>query len=249
VIVMPSNNTGFTCGYLAGKYGNVGHLFGPGGYRRTHKSVPFAIDNGRFAYWGNPGEWPEDAFLGLLEKVRDSRRSPMWVVVPDVVGDKDGTLLDWDAWSTDIARMGFRLAFAAQDGMTPDVPDDAETVFLGGSTKWKRKSLWPWCEAFPGQIHVGRVNTGKWLWECYRAGAVSCDGTGWFRGDPQQLVDLESFLERMHREGGDPQGHLFQDTRPCIHCAHPITPSYARCGACNKHSPPPPRLHYEVEGR
>jgi hypothetical protein len=215
VLVMPSNNTGFACGYLAGRYGNVGHLFGPGGLRRVWPaSIPCAVDNGRFASTMLGREWDEAAFLGLLDDLSDRRVDVRWVVVPDVVGDADGTLREWSVWASRLRR-AYRvpLAIAVQDGMQPeDVPEGADVVFVGGTTKWKRKTLWQWCEAFD-RVHVGRINTEKWLWECWRAGAESCDGTGWFRGDPKQLAGLERFLAAMASGQGEPQGHLYDCRR------------------------------------
>lgn len=48
--------------------------------------------------------------------------------------------------------------------------------------------------AFP-RIHVGRVNTERMLWMAHEAGAESCDGTGWFRGDKAQLAGLMRYLD------------------------------------------------------
>src|SRR5208283_317973 len=92
------------------------------------------------------------------------------------------------------AAYGFTPAFAVQDGMTPrDVPLGAGVVFVGGSTKWKRQTLEVWCGGFP-RVHVARINTERWLWRCYALGAESCDGTGWFRGDPVQFRGLLDYL-------------------------------------------------------
>jgi hypothetical protein len=49
------------------------------------------------------------------------------------------------------------------------------------------------------------VNGDK-LWDCYQAGAASCDGSGWFRGDQQQLTKLENFLKFRAGELGIPNG-------------------------------------------
>jgi hypothetical protein len=91
--------------------------------------------------------------------------------------------------------------------MTPrDVPANAHTVFVGGSTPWKWRNLKTWTSEFP-HVHVGRVNTHRLLWMAHMAGAESCDGTGWFRGCQQQLRGLWRYLEESHG-GGVLQGEL-----------------------------------------
>lgn len=39
----------------------------------------------------------------------------------------------------------------------------------------------------PTWVHVGEVNTYRFALDGTHAGAESCDGTGWFRGDQAQL--------------------------------------------------------------
>jgi hypothetical protein len=216
MIVMPANNTGIVVGWLCGRFPNrVGHLYSPGAFSRAYHFVPFALDNGRFPCWSSGREWDEAAYIGLLDRVADCGHRPRWILVPDVVGDRDGTLREWDKWCSRLQSYRWPLAFAAQDGMTADdVPGEAEVVFVGGSTEWKRRTLHEWCESFP-RVHVGRINTWKWLWECREAGVESCDGTGWMRGDQQQLAGLISFLERDSAGQGNPRGgQLFGDDAP-----------------------------------
>lgn len=117
------------------------------------------------------------------------------MIVPDAVGDKEKTLEMWHKHSPALRAMGVPLAFAAQDGMTPeDVPADAAIVFIGGTTSWKWRNLRSWTATFP-RVHVGRVNTYRLLWMAHKAGAESCDGTGWFRGDKKQLAGLLRYLD------------------------------------------------------
>lgn len=214
MLVMPANNRGIVAGWLAGRFpGRIGHLYSPGSMTRAYDFIPFALDNGRFPAWAHNKPWDEHAFLGLLERVALCGHTPRWLLVPDVVADRDGTLLEWDRWSPQLRRYGWPLAFAVQDGMTTDdVPGDADVVFVGGTTDWKRKHLHDWCEAF-SRVHVGRINTDKWLWECHEAGAESCDGTGWMRGDQRQFAGLLTYLERASKAAGNPRGGaLFERT-------------------------------------
>ena len=67
-------------------------------------------------------------------------------------------------------------------------------VFVGGTLEWK----WAWVPAFAAwfgkRLHVGRVNSPSALDWLDQLGVGSCDGTGWFRGDPRQLRGLIDFL-------------------------------------------------------
>ena len=194
---MPSNNAGIVVGYLAGKYeGQLGHLFSPEGLARTYDWMPFALDNGKFACWSVGKDWDEPGYIEMLEKVSDRRQSPLWALVPDAVADGPETMRLWKKWSPILKGYGWNIAFAVQDGMTKsDVPSDADVVFVGGSTKWKWSTVGMWCSEFD-RVHVGRVNTNGKLWECHEAGAESCDGTGWMRGNQDQLAGLFHYLER-----------------------------------------------------
>ena len=210
MIVMPSNNGKIEVGYLAGKYpGRVGWLLSPDGWRTPKPFLPYAVDNGRFK-----GEsWVEADFLKHLDRAGNCDLKPRWVVVPDVYADRDATLREWDVWAPRIEPLGFTLAMVAQDGMTAaDIPAGV-VCFIGGTTLWKRRNLYRLCEELP-RVHVGRINTGRWLWHCHRAGAESCDGTGWFRGDHKQTAGLYRYLERASNglQESVGQGSLFAES-------------------------------------
>jgi hypothetical protein len=205
--VMPSNNRGFVAGWLAGRFPDrIAHLFSVGGLSSIYDQVTFSLDNGRFPAWSTGKNWDEDAYIGMLDRVAELGKRPEWILVPDIVTKADETLREWDRWCTRLQRYGWPLAFACQDGHTPeDIPAEASVAFLGGTTEWKRKHIRDFCDAYP-RVHVGRINTGKWLWECDEAGAESCDGTGWFRGDQAQLAQLVSYLERSSAGLGNNRG-------------------------------------------
>lgn len=199
MIVMVSNQTGIEVGILAERYtGRVGHMYSPGGERGPWRELPHALDNDAWPAAKNKRPRKVDAHRRMLNWSLLSGIPPLWALVPDVVADRDATLHDWDVYAPAMAGMGFRLAFAAQDGMTfDDVPNSECVVFLGGSTAWKDKAIKPWCERFPGRVHVGRVNGMPRLLAAWHAGAISVDGTGWFhkgRGYGSQAADLRQFL-------------------------------------------------------
>lgn len=196
---------------MAAAYPNaMGHLFSPGGERTPF--LPYALDNGAFPCWLSGKPWDRTSFIALLDKVATWAEPPLWVLVPDVVADKTATLANWKEWEPIVRAYGWPLAFAVQDGMHEhDVPTDADVVFVGGSTKWKWQTASMWGYSFP-RVHIGRVNSYRLLWRAFEAGAESCDGTGWFRGDQRQLAGLDQFLGEFtkgHRK--HPQAVLFED--------------------------------------
>lgn len=199
MIVMPGADTGFDAGVLFGRFPDrMGHLFGPDfkkGPPRTE--YPWALDNGVYGAWAGRSKWSEKPLFDFLH--RFSFLKPAWVAVPDWVGDREETLRRWDQYYPALNATGVPLAFVAQDGMTPDdVPHGADVVFVGGTDSWKWRNLRTWTENFP-RVHVGRVNTYRLLWMAHEAGAESCDGTGWFRGDRNQLAGLVEYLEESSR--------------------------------------------------
>lgn len=197
---MPSNNTGSVVRDLAERHpGQLGHLMSPDGWRAPF--MPYALDNGAFGAWRRGDRFRQVEFLGLCDRAHLCGQTPLWVLVPDVVADRERTIWQWGAWAHTLRSWyGFPLAFAVQDGMTEgDVPKDADVVFIGGTTGWKRRMIGYFAARFP-RIHVGRINTYRWLWVCAEYGVESCDGTGWLRGDQDQLDGLRRFLAEW-REG------------------------------------------------
>ena len=196
MLVMPSNNTGFAAGYLFGKHpGRLGHLHSVESPREPVQGIPWAMDNGVFGAWQAGKKWSEEPLYRYLDDY--AAWKPLWVVVPDWVGDRDETLRRWDQHAPAMQAFGVPLAMAVQDGMTPaDVPKECAMVFVGGSTSWKWRSLPMWTSSFH-RVHVGRVNSIRLLLMAENAGAESCDGTGWFR-DPRRTAELASYLSHDH---------------------------------------------------
>ncbi len=198
---MLANNTGAKVKELARAYpGLVGHLYSPGAQRGPLADFQYALDNDRYSAWSKGKEWDREKWLKLLNWAASKDQCPLWCVVPDVVTDRIGTLRDWEIYRSVVAGFGFRLAFAVQDGMSAsDVPDDADVVFVGGSTEWKWSTMRGWCRDFP-HVHVARVNTYKLLYRCYDAGAKSTDGTGFTRGCQRQWRGAKAFLSEISGE-------------------------------------------------
>lgn len=202
---MVSNQTGIEIGLLAAQHpGRIGHLYSPGAQRGPWPEIPYALDNGARVAYLRSTPWDEARWRALITWAALTGIRPLWALVPDVVADRAATLERWGLFAPVVRAHGFRAAFALQDGMTfGDVPDGECTLFLGGSTAWKLASIEPWCRRFPDRVHVARVNTWDRLVTCWRAGAISVDGTGWFRkgrGGYSQANDLRKFLREAPAE-------------------------------------------------
>lgn len=194
-MVMPSNNTGALVRQLGRLFpGAMGLLMSPGGWRNPPPYLPYALDNGAFSAWSNGTEFDEPAFLRLVQYAQTWHHKPRWIAVPDVVCDAARTIESWREWEPKLRPLGVPLAFVVQDGMERrDVPESADLVFVGGSKEWKWEWLTAWRSWFK-RVHVGRVNSLERLIRCEREGVESVDGTGWFRGDPDQTRSLIRFI-------------------------------------------------------
>ena len=201
MIIMPTNNTGFMIGYLAGKFNNsIGLLLSPNGWKYTPDVIPYALDNGAYYAFTQKVEWDEKAFYKMLNKV-PMWKKPLWVACPDKVMDRKETLKMWPVHSKRILEAGFKSAFVLQDGMTKaDVPQEAEVLFVGGSFEWKWKMLPDIC-TWGKRVHCGRVNSYEGLWICDENNVESCDGTGWVRGGIERMQPMINYLEEKHITG------------------------------------------------
>ncbi|HEY9764558.1 MAG TPA: hypothetical protein V6D07_18670 [Trichocoleus sp.] len=173
----------------------VGHLWSPSPTPVTiYPHVIRACDNGRYAAVVNGSAWSEEEFLAFAKQEARRKAKPLWITVPDIPFDAAATLREWDYWEPKLRGLGVPLAMCVQDGMTPEDTAPADVIFIGGSDGWRwQPSVIPEFIDTGKFVHVGRINGNK-LWVCDRLGVDSCDGTGWFRGDQQQLAKLEYYL-------------------------------------------------------
>jgi hypothetical protein len=203
MIVMVSNNSSGLVHYLAGKHPDrIGWLMGPSSWKKPRPWLPYAVDNDAFISWTNQQPWDPEAWRKMLGTVNAAQIKPRWVLVPDVVADRKATIESWKRYAPEAAETKCPLAFAVQDGMTPDdVPPGAQVIFIGGSTEWKWNSLTTWSTNFK-RVHVGRVNTARRLNWAEAAGVESVDGSGWFRAteDGKQASDLTKWLAGFLRD-------------------------------------------------
>jgi hypothetical protein len=195
--------------YWAGrKPGSVGVLISPSYATKVPLDpwMPVVIDNGAFIAHTAKTQWNSQEWLDLLANIQARRIRPRWVAVPDVVGDKAGTIAGWHQWESKIPQE-FTRAFCVQDGMTPDdVPNGADVIFVGGSDAFKFPTLPMWCGSFP-RVHCARVNNPEMIERCEDLGCESVDGTGWFRDPsrPDKAQAINRFLEGKRISANQPQ--------------------------------------------
>ncbi|WP_433235294.1 hypothetical protein ACQPYK_25095 [Streptosporangium sp. CA-135522] len=170
--------------------GRLGALLNPASGNRVPEQGLFGVDNA--VYGGNyPGDGP---YLKYLERFVPHADRCLFVTAPDVVGNALATEARSRPMLAEIRAMGLPVALVAQDHMefasTWDFWDEADCLFIGGSTEWKlsdaaanlsrvASSLGKW-------IHVGRVNS--FLRYRLVAWADSVDGTYLQWAGPDQAL-------------------------------------------------------------
>ena len=201
---MPANSTGWFFHCLARETGRLGHLFSPGAQPSCPVPwFPYAMDNGAFSCWDKKtNTFDHDKWDGgMFEKwkrlvfwAQCQNQKPMWAIVPDVIGDREGTIARYNQHVGILIGANIPVALAVQDGMTvQDVRGlsvEPEVIAIGGSDEFKWGTLSQWVEAFP-RVHVLRCCAPDKLYELEAMGVESCDGTGWNRGDHKQTKGLE----------------------------------------------------------
>jgi hypothetical protein len=148
----------------------------------------WAADNGRF---NSRHEYSDAKYLAWLTRM--PVESCLFATAPDVVGNAQATLRLSLPMMPRIRKLGYKVAFVAQDGMEKlHVPWDMfDCLFIGGTTEWKlsehayqlvaeanRRGKW---------THMGRVNSWRRFRAAAAAGYDSADGTV-LRFDPNRPV-------------------------------------------------------------
>lgn len=142
------------------------------------------LDNGAYS-----GKWTLRLWLREMWVMREYRHTCLGVIVPDVVYNWRRTLLRFLFLFWIPRLLGYRVAFATQDGgrWVPWLLFDC--LFVGGSNEHKRgleaERLGLAARKRDKWVHVGRCNSGSamvkhWSW------ANSYDGTTFSRHPTQQ---------------------------------------------------------------
>lgn len=133
------------------------------------------LDNGAFSQ-----AWSEGVWRTRLQALAPHNATCIAAVVPDVILDAGATLDRWHVYAPEVKALGYKAAFATQNGCTVEtVPwDEVDVLFIGGSDAHRVRECWPLIDAAKLRglwVHVGRVNSAKRIYEFCRCDSV--DGT------------------------------------------------------------------------
>lgn len=176
--------------------GTIGLLQTPGNSYSLNGVAVWAMDNGCFT-----GTYPgDDGYLATLVRMEPHRERCLFVAVPDIVGDGDGTLALFKPMAARIRDAGWPVALVAQDGMTADlIPWPlVDWLFIGGSTNWKMglQAAELITEAIRRgvQVHAGRVNSASRFAHFAGLGCSTADGTFLAFGPNTNAPKVRSWL-------------------------------------------------------
>lgn len=144
------------------------------------KGIPWACDNNAYTKG-----FQATKLIEYLERLIPHRKTCMFVVVPDSVGNwcETNDRFRWVAWK--IKALEYPIAYVAQDGCeNQHWPPSFDVLFVGGTTEWKLSENAIWCikkaQRMKRGIHIGRINT----WKRYKhfrllegSEEFTCDGT------------------------------------------------------------------------
>jgi hypothetical protein len=174
----------------------LGHLWTPATgnslERLARTGLPWAADNAAF---GN--QWDTEAFQkAAYLKLPSSTSRPLFLTVPDMVGDAAATYRLWVVWRPLLAFARVPLAYVLQDGSENQLLpwDEFDWVFVGGSRRylsgvWGRGPYVEWKESRAAadlireaqrrgkRVHIGRVNGLKRLRHFFSLDVDTADGS------------------------------------------------------------------------
>lgn len=136
---------------------------------------PYGIDNGCFT------RFDESKFLRIVQQAKSSLPHPIFVTMPDIVGDAKLTLQLFKEWKPRLGPLS--KALVLQDGIeSHQIPwADIQAVFIGGSDDFKNSqnaiNICKAAKILGKWVHVGRVNTPERVLR-FAGIADSIDGSG-----------------------------------------------------------------------
>lgn len=166
-------------GVVEGVYGILGSYKHRGVPAGIQAGLPWAGDN--CAYTG----FNHQRFINWLELMNGYRHTCLFVAAPDSVGNAEATLYAFEDWWHIISNYELPVAYVAQDGSEDlEIPEGAEAIFIGGTTKWKESAgavdMIRRAQELGLHVHIGRVNWGK-RYRMFRvldgSDHFTCDGT------------------------------------------------------------------------
>lgn len=174
---------------------NLGQLTTPHDGNKVLGGLTYAADNAAYS------NWDEDAFIRMLDRLKDNPNKPVFVTVPDYVGNARITHALFERWSHEISDRGLPIGYVLQDGQgRSSVPwDSIDAIFIGGSTEFKFdahvKYLVHKAHDKGKWVHLGRVNSLQRLQSALDMSADSCDGSGFSRFAELKLGRALRYLE------------------------------------------------------
>lgn len=172
--------------------GLLGQIASPLAGNRVLPGVEWCGDNNAFG-----DNYPGDAaFLTWIGKRRRYADRCRFITAPDVLCDAAATLERSAPMLPAIRRLGFRVAFVAQNGLEDLVIPwpSFDALFIGGDTTWKLgahvRALVSEARHHGKWVHMGRVNSWERLREAWRMGCDSADGTYLAKGPDKNLPRL-----------------------------------------------------------
>lgn len=159
--------------------GELGYIDTPKQQNHRPPGVTWCADNGCFS-----AKWKQEPWWAFLQRHAHEAATCLFAVAPDVVGDHAATLARSTPWMPKIRALGYKVAFVAQDGVTPDTVlpwADFDVLFIGGTDEFKlgAEAAARVAEAVSlgKTAHLGRVNSYKRLQYAVDIGCTSADGT------------------------------------------------------------------------
>lgn len=147
----------------------------------------WAADNAAFS------DFDPVAYRRMVERIAAHPTPPLFVAVPDVVGNAHATRHRFAYWYEYLRPYRLPLAYVLQDGeREARVPWALiAAVFIGGSTAFKvgaeARALVCAAHARGRWVHMGRVNTARRILYAQQIGCDSIDGSGFSRY-PREMV-------------------------------------------------------------
>lgn len=174
--------------------------------RFVPRFTSWAADNGAFGAFLRRVPFEQAVWERWIRRLPDD---PLFVVVPDAVGDHAATAASWAGNAELVHGLDYRAAFVLQNGCVSlsQVPADADAVFIGGDDAYKlgsdaarvcwaakERGLW---------VHMGRVNSRRRFLRASAMGCDSADGTFLRFGPPAtQLARVDAWIAASSAEGG-----------------------------------------------
>lgn len=140
------------------------------------------------------GKFNKNKFIKWLELAKPYQDRCLFVTCPDVVCDPIKTCKQFAEWFPIIKSLGYPPALVLQDGVqSKDIDwDNAEAIFIGGSTDWKlSQDVIRLLEESGDRMkwrHIGRINSLKRIKHFWNF-ADSFDGTDYVF-HPEECVKM-----------------------------------------------------------